>query len=222
MAFVKVRMQPETPNQSPLRTFPKRLQQTIEVNKSLETWWEDFVAWAPKPLYIQSSTSQSVPECTFVYQDLRLAHLCMIHWALQLVLCIIMTRISDHTPADAKATAGVQQFLAVASRHGGDFQLATATKITNSIGYTRRPEMGYVGPQITLFPIRVALTIFHHLPGSYPRYQAPTLAERMKSMAPEYGLRFAEDLETREEDLNVMVAVPISNLNWKAKPEDEL
>ena len=196
--------------------FPTLITRMVELHSALKDWWHSLVAWAPKPLYWQQQprdTEQApehaalgashlhVPDSVLVYQDLRLAHLCMDYWAVYLVLCVVMMRTLEQIPTPIKAMPVMQIFVAMAQRHGENFQLGMATNIVNSVSYTRRPDMGYVGAQRSMFPIRMALSAFRSLPGPYPESQARIVAQMLRRMSVDWGLRFAEDLESRKVDL---------------------
>ena len=197
---------------SPVLTFPALIERTLELVSAVETWWNELSIWAPKPFYWReqrayetdespiadnSRASRTVIESSIVYQDIRLALVSMDCWAIHLVLCTTMDRARKQMPWIARLHPSVQRFLAVAARYDGSFQLRMATDIFDSCSYTMRPEMGLVGPQKSLFSLRVALMIFRAHPGPYAQRQTEDTGRLLRGLATKCGLRYAKDLESR-------------------------
>ena len=212
--LIKALKEPHSSNPSPI-SCEEFLRRVLEADASLEAWWNDFVAWAPKPLFWQEQqviSSRDVPHTDqepflqsisavgLAFPDLRLAHLCMDLWAVHLNLCTTFDRTMHHLRAEVAQTPGAHIFMTTSSRHDTAFQLAMATSILDSMSYVSRPEMGYVGAQKSLFAIRVALSTFRCNPGPYADAQAEKVASVMKRMAPAYGLKLAEVLESQLTD----------------------
>ena len=185
------------------------IQRMMEVDQALENWWDQLVAWAPEPLYweeqerlidrdptepLNSSTSVS-NQAGFEFHDLRLAHLCMDYWAVYLTMSVVLSRTLARIPLAVKSLPSMQPFVMLAARHDETYRISLANSILRSIPFTRRPEMGYIGAQKTIFATRVALLGVREAPGPYPAILAKEGTAKLIAVSTDLGMRFAEDIE---------------------------
>ena len=196
-------------NNPPDPSLESLIHRMVEVDYALECWWDRLKAWVPGPLYWQercykvnedrASASRGLlndelGDSAFVYSDLRLAHLSMDHFALHIMVSLILTRTLAAIPAP-QPSVSFQHFMALASRHDEAYRLSLGKSILKSIDYTRRPQFGFVGPQRSIFSIRVALTAFRDIGGPHASAMAKITAERLREIDTDLGIRFAEVLE---------------------------
>ncbi|KAL9631449.1 MAG: hypothetical protein Q9164_005884, partial [Protoblastenia rupestris] len=150
-------------------SFPQRY---AALDVRMDVWFQDLLTETPSPLFWLSSEADgqapdSVRSNRFNFLNLRLAGIVLTYWGLKLVLsnvlAIICGALLFHHPAlqsDAPETIayphGRQILLQFLDYHNKAYCIELATKIMRSMSYVLNDNMGLLGAQHSLFPLRVA------------------------------------------------------------------
>ena len=198
------------PNTSSYTDIEKLIHDIVNLDHALESWWDRLKAWVPGPIYWQErqqtfeenlvptaaeSINPAHGEPDFAFSDLRLAHLSMDFWALHLMVSLILCRTLTALASDVKSSTWIQPFIALASRHDEKYRFSLGRNILRSINFTKRPEMGFVGPQKSIFALRIVLTIARDLAGLDAAAMVNEAVSRLRAINTDLGIRFVEDLE---------------------------
>ncbi|KAG8531434.1 uncharacterized protein KY384_003063 [Bacidia gigantensis] len=179
----------------------------LALDSRMEDWLQDFTSHCGDPLYVidfKDSYCSGIPDMYkgFIFRNYRQANVLNTFWSLKLILNHILTTIraalgvrSAHfkTAGGPNAPAGEDRpdFL------GGDRSdhcLELATNIMRAMPYVLKDEMGLLGAQQSIFPLRVALLVLKRYPGEELRW-CESIYSQFNSKK---GIRYATEIAKYE------------------------
>jgi hypothetical protein len=159
-------------------------------DKELQTWYETLLQDSPTPLYwpaqplpTPNNTKDDSIFPPIAFPSFHIAHLLKTYWALRIILGDTTSTISNLLSSSLTADTRPRD-LAFPD------QLTGASLIVSSIPYCTSPNMGLLGVQKCIFPLKTALSVFQKHPG-------PMLErcwEVYRDLFERSELRFARDL----------------------------
>ena len=185
----------------------KNLRRCSAMAGSLNLWYQDFVRQSDSPTYwltpfdglmAMNSTVKYWDPVLYKYRpfsfpNFETAKTTIIYWGLKIVVSSHITKVCSITlsaPAFQTATplkTIAQQMLV---QHGETVRLENATNIMRSMPYCLKDDMGLMGPQKSLFALRVALL---SLEGSQIE-ESEMCAQMYRILHQKKGLGYAKQL----------------------------
>ena len=199
-----------------VRDFGTYIRELAGMDMEMEQWLREYLLESPSPLYWEarpsptpesSRTQTSIvidaappsPVQTLAFADFKTANTLVTYWSLRIVLSntIALTCaaiLSKMPPSQSGAPSGVADMRAKAqfllSRHGDAFRTELATDILRSMPYCINDDMGILGAQKSLFPLRVAMFSLRRHPGPLLRW-GNDLYQQLDSKT---GIRYAREI----------------------------
>ena len=199
-----------------VRDFATYIRELAGMDMEMDQWLREYLLESSSPLYWEATptptpvssrtqpssgvdTEPRSPVQKFAFPDLRTANTLVTHWALRIVLSNTITLtcaaiLSKMPTSQAGVPSAVADMRAKAqfllSRHGDAFRTEMATNILRSMPYCINDDMGILGPQKSLFPLRVAMFSLRRHPGPLLRW-GNDLYQQLDSKT---GLHYAREI----------------------------
>ena len=186
-------------SQPPMDGVQALIKEIARVDDELETWYKKLKDWSSKPLYWEETATSYNNDSTqsqrvISFASLRICHLMLDFWGLHIIVSSIMTTLFSRLPPAVQTMPPLQPFKQRVTRHSIDHTLEIANTILDGARYSLRDDMGLVGPQRSMFGIRVALFFYRITPGEEFHRQRIKCEQLMYELANIKGLKFARDL----------------------------
>ena len=211
-------------NRSSVDNYIAHLDQCTLLDTELQMWYQELLDSSSSLLYwpvssIQGDDIEKPDEerrRPFCFPSLRYAQLLLTYWALQLLLgglvaslCSTLTSKRQTRTSHAQDSRGgvylsstsnhpaesINNYRSFAQSHSAARRLDLAVTITRSIPYCITDGMGLVGAQMTVFPLRIALSTFERegVPDDLVWCQ-----ELYRNLTSYKGLLYAQNVAKRE------------------------
>ena len=186
------------------------------LDEDLNLWFRDLLQESPSPLYWQiESTSSSKhlkeniqPRSSFAFHNLRSANIVVKYWGLRIILsstialtCQRVLSMTTQLPAHPTSSTlpPILQDLHNMSHHllkanSGLKIFEFATNIVRSMPYCLNENMGLIGAQKSLFPMRIALFVLQRHPGEDLKW-CQAMYQELNSGK---GIRYAREIGKHE------------------------
>ena len=184
------------------------------LDEELSLWYRNIQRESPLPLYWHSQSichtwhlEGAVEPRTlkpFAFHTLRLANTIVAYWGLRLVLsnaialaCQQVLSMNNQVPSQSSSSTSPlacqdlqAMSLQLLETHTGPYRLELATNIIRSMKYCLNDNMGLMGAQRSLFPMRTALFVLSRHPGEELKW----CQAMYQDLTSRKGLRYAREI----------------------------
>ena len=165
------------------------------LDDELSIWYHEILRESPSPLYWHrqstpnewhhSEAEEPATLSPFTFHTLRLGNIIVTYWALRLILSYTIGLASQHGLA-----THTQVPAHLLESHSGPHCLELSTNIVRSMPYCLSDDMGLMGAQKSLFPLRAALFALRFHPGDELKW-CQALYQQLHGKK---GIRYAREI----------------------------